>query len=156
MDIKKHITALAQQFLQDQPELFLVEVVVTGSARRQKVLVLIDGDQSVTIDQCAQLSRKISAELEGKDLFEGAWFLEVSSPGVDFPLKFQRQYAKHVGRRLKVLKNDGSEVIGPLLEISSEGIRLNAETKVKKLTQYQEVVIPHDSIKTVSVLVSFS
>lgn len=156
MEIKEHVATLAREFLQDQPELFLVEVVVSGSARRQKVVVLIDGDQGITIDQCAQLSRKISAALEGKELFTGAWFLEVSSPGIDFPLKYQRQYPKHIGRRLKVTKTDGEQLIGPLLEVSPEGIRVNAETKLKKETLYNEVFIGHDSIKSVSVLVSFS
>lgn len=156
MDVKKHIADLAQEYLKDKPELFLVEVVVTGSARRQKVLVMIDGDEAVTIDQCAGLSRVISADLEDKEIFTGAWFLEVSSPGVDFPLKFQRQYAKHIGRRLKVIKNDGAEVIGPLLEVNQLGVRINAETQVKKQTQHTEVFINHDSIKSVSVLVSFS
>lgn len=156
MDIKQYITSLAQEYLQDKPDLFLVDVVVTGANRRQKVMVLLDGDQGVTIDQCSKLSRKISAALEEKDLFEGAWSLEVSSPGVDFPLKYQRQYPKHVGRRLKVSQTDGKEIIGPLLEVTAEGIRVNAETKVKKQTQHDEVFISHDSIKSVSVLVSFS
>lgn len=156
MEVKAYITSLAQEYLQDHPELFLVEVVITGAARRQKVMVLLDGDQGVTIEQCSKLSRKISAALEEKELFEGAWFLEVSSPGVDFPLKFQRQYPKHIGRRLKVVKNDGSEVIGPLLEVTAAGIRVNAETKIKKQTQHNEVFIEHDSIQRVSVLVSFS
>jgi ribosome maturation factor RimP len=156
MDVKEYIASLTQEFLQDQPDLFLVEVVVTGAARRQKVMVLIDGDQGVTIDQCSRISRKLSAALEEKELFEGAWSLEVSSPGVDFPLKYQRQYPKHVGRRLKVTKADGTQVIGPLLEVNQEGIRVNAETKVKKQTLHDEVFIPHDNVKSVSVLVSFS
>ncbi len=157
MEVKAYIASLAEEYLQDYPDLFLVDVVVTGAARRQqKVMVLLDGDQGVTIDQCSKLSRKISAALEEKDLFEGAWFLEVSSPGVDFPLKFQRQYPKHIGRRLKVSKNDGTEVIGPLLEVTAAGIRVNAETKIKKQTQHNEVFIDQDNIKSVSVLVSFS
>ncbi|MBW3546382.1 MAG: ribosome maturation factor RimP [Bacteroidetes bacterium] len=156
MEVKAYITSLAQEYLQDHPDLFLVDVVITGAARRQKVMVLLDGDQGVTIEQCSKLSRKISAALEEKELFDGAWFLEVSSPGVDFPLKFQRQYPKHIGRRLKVSKNDGTEVIGPLLEVTAAGIRVNAETKIKKQTQHTEVFIEHDSIQRVSVLVSFS
>lgn len=156
MDVKEYVTGLAQEYLQEHPHLFLVEVVVTGAARRQKVMVLIDGDEGVTIDECARLSRRISAALEEKEFFQGAWFLEVSSPGVDFPLKYQRQYPKHIGRRVKVSKTDGTAVIGPLLEISPEGIRVNEESIVKKQTQHNEVFISHDSIKSVSVLVSFS
>ncbi|AHM61308.1 hypothetical protein D770_15270 [Flammeovirgaceae bacterium 311] len=156
MEVKQYIANLAQEYLQEHPHLFLVEIVVTGAARRQKVMVLIDGDEGVTIDECARLSRKISAALEEKDFFEGAWSLEVSSPGVDFPLKYQRQYPKHVGRRVKVTKPDGTTVIGPLLGITEEGLRVNEETKVKKQTQHNEVFISHDNIKSVSVLVSFS
>ena len=155
MDIKSYIEGLAQSYLADKPELFLVDVVVSGSQKKNKVLVLIDGDEGVTIDQCATLSRKISADLEEKDIMDGAYRLEVSSPGVEFPLKFERQYPQHLGRKVKVTFNDGSEKTGKLLEVGNGVLKLDEERKEGKKTSWQEVQIKLEDIKNMIVLVSF-
>ena len=155
MDIKNYIEGLAQKYLADKPDIFLVEVVVSGSQKKNKVLVLIDGDQGVTIDQCATLSRKISADLEEKDIMDGAYRLEVSSPGVEFPLKFERQYPQHVGRKVKVILTDGSEKTGKLLEVGNGIVKLDEELKEGKKTSFQEVQIKLEDIKSMIVLVSF-
>lgn len=155
MDIKNYIEGLAQSYLADKPELFLVDVVVSGAQKKNKVLVLIDGDQGVSIDECAALSRKISADLEEKDIMDGAYRLEVSSPGVEFPLKFERQYPQHLGRKVKVSLNDGSEKTGKLLEVENGTIKLDEERKEGKKTSYQEVQIKLEDIKNMIVLVSF-
>ena len=155
MDIKNYIEGLAQNYLADKPELFLVDVIVSGSQKKNKVLVLIDGDQGVTIDQCAELSRKISGDLEEKDIMDGAYRLEVSSPGVEFPLKFERQYPQHLGRKVKVTLNDGSEKIGKLLEVGDGSLKLDEERKEGKKTSWQEMQIKFEDIKNMIVLVSF-
>jgi ribosome maturation factor RimP len=155
MDVKKYIEDLVEGYLADKPDLFLVDVVVSGSNKKNKVLVLIDGDNGVSIDQCALLSRKLSAELEEKDIMVGAYRLEVSSPGVEFPLKFKRQYPKHIGRKVKVNLQDGSEKTGKLLELGDEAIKLEEEIKEGKKARWQEVEIKHDDIKNMIVLVSF-
>lgn len=155
MDIKKYITDLAEEYLSDRPDLFLVDVVVSGSSKKNKVLVLVDGDEGVTIDHCALLSKKLSATLEEKDIMEGAYRLEVSSPGVEFPLKFKRQYPKHIGRKVKVTLQDGSAKEGKLLEVGDETIKLDEERKEGKKTSLQEVQIKQEDIKDMIVLVSF-
>lgn len=155
MDIKNYIERLAQKYLAEKPAIFLVEIVVSGSQKKNKVLVLIDGDQGVTIDQCAELSRKISADLEEKDIMEGAYRLEVSSPGVEFPLKFERQYPQHVGRKVKVSLADGSEKTGRLLAVADGVVKLDEEQKEGKKTSFQEVQIKLEDIKSMIVLVSF-
>lgn len=155
MDIKNYITDLVEGYLADQPDLFLVDVVVSGSSKKNKVLVLVDGDNGVSIDQCASLSRKLSGELEEKDIMDGAYRLEVSSPGVEFPLKFKRQYPKHIGRKVKINLEDGSEKTGKLLEVGEESLKLDEELKEGKKTNWQEVQINYEDIKTMIVLVSF-
>lgn len=155
MDIKKYITDLVEGYLADQPDLFLVEVVVSGSNKKNKVLVLVDGDNGLSIDQCALLSRKLSGELEEKDIMDGAYRLEVSSPGVEFPLKFKRQYPKHIGRKVKISLEDGSEKTGKLLEVGETAIKLDEELKEGKKTNWQEVQVNYEDIKNMIVLVSF-
>ncbi len=155
MDVKNYIEGLVQTYLADKPDLFLVEVIVSGSNKKNKVLVLIDGDEGVTIDRCAELSRKISADLEEKDIMDGAYRLEVSSPGVEFPLKFERQYPKHIGRKVKVSLNDDTEKIGKLKETGDGFILMDEEIKEGKKTNWQEVQIKLEDIKNMIVLVSF-
>lgn len=155
MDVKSFIEGVARKYLAERPDLFLVDVVVSGSNKKSKVLVLVDGDEGITIDECAKLSRKVSGELEEKDIMEGAYRLEVSSPGVEFPLKYQRQYPKHIGRKVKVKLNEGTDKIGRLLEVGDGFIRLDEEIKEGKKTTQQEIQINQDDIKDMTVLVSF-
>ena len=155
MDIKNYIEELANKYLEDKPDYFLVDVVVSGSQKKSKVLVMIDGDQGVSIDQCAELSRKISADLEEKDIMDEAYRLEVSSPGVEFPLKYERQYPQHVGRKVKITLNSGAEKTGKLLEVSNGIVKLDEELKEGKKTNRQEVQIKPEDIKNMIVLVSF-
>lgn len=155
MKEKEHIAALAEKMLADEAGVFLVDVLLNGKGNNLKVQVLIDGDQGVTIEQCAELSRQLSAQLEEEELFEGAWRLEVSSPGVDYPLRWPRQYKKHVGRRLQLQRTDDRQLEGKLEDVSESGIVLLAETKEKKKVHTEAVHVPFDDIKKTIVLVSF-
>jgi ribosome maturation factor RimP len=156
MNEKEHISSLTEAFLADEPAVFLVDVLLGGSAKNRKVQVLIDGDQGVTIEQCAALSRHLSATLDEQEVFSDAWNLEVSSPGVDMPLRWPRQYAKHIGRRLQIVGADDKELIGRLEEVSETGIRLLAEKKEKKKVLTEEITVPFENIKKTIVLVSFN
>jgi ribosome maturation factor RimP len=156
INVKQLITDIANNWLTNRPELFLVDVIVTGTEAKPKVMVLIDGDEGINIDQCAELSREVSARVEEQDeVFAGAWRLEVSSPGIEHPLTIARQYPKHIGRRLRVNTTAGKELRGPLAEIKEDGLVVKEEKKVKKKVEHEEVFIPFQDIKTVHVLVTF-
>ena len=65
-------------------DLFLVEL--KGNSTQTKFQIAIDGDQGVSIGQCAQISRHLSRRLDEMELPEKAFTYEVSSPGADLPL----------------------------------------------------------------------
>jgi ribosome maturation factor RimP len=111
---------------------FLVEVLIQKRKERPKVLVLLDGDRGIGIDQCAAASRKLGQWLEETNLLPDAYLLEVSSPGVDHPLKVKRQYAANLGRQLKVETTDGRTVLGRLEAVADEFISLAPVEKKKK------------------------
>jgi ribosome maturation factor RimP len=90
------------------------------------VIVLVDGDQGITIDQCGDLNRALSEELDRTDWFKDSYMLEVGTPGLDHPLKLKRQYRKNTGRQLKVVKSDGSVVKGRLKSVEEDGIVMEA------------------------------
>jgi len=154
MDLKQHITELAQGFLPDD-SYYLVEVIIKGSDVKQKVLVLVDGDNGVNIDICASISRQIGHNLEENETIDKAYTLEVSSPGIDHPLLLIRQYQSRVGKRLKITLTLGDEVLGKLLEVSEESIKVLKETKKGKKTETEEIKLTFNDIEKSFVLISF-
>ncbi len=154
MDLKQHIVELAQGFLPDD-SYYLVEVIVKGLDARQKVLVLIDGDNGVNIDVCASISRQIGHNLEENETIDKAYTLEVSSPGIDHPLLFTRQYQSRVGKRLKITLKSGDEVIGKLLKSTEEILTISKETKKGKKIETEDIELTYNEIEKSFVLISF-
>ncbi|MFT4738647.1 MAG: ribosome maturation factor RimP [Cyclobacteriaceae bacterium] len=113
-----------EPLLAEYPDLFLVELRITGDQRSQRVQIFVDGDEGVDIDACASISRRLGAQLEEHEIFEEKYILEVSSPGLDMPLVLMRQYEKNVGRNLKIKLADGSVLKGELVEVSGEQIKI--------------------------------
>lgn len=160
-EISAEIQALMERHIHDD-SLFIVDVVVktTGSIVT-KILVLLDGDEGVSIDQCADLSRSVSEELESMDILDAKYRFEVSSPGADYPLKYARQYPQHMGRRLQVTLKNGAEKIGSLNEVKDESIILTEEVlkgngKAKKYIAQGEIEIPFGDIEKTNVMISFN
>ena len=100
-DLTGEIKKLAESFLKDESH-FVVDVICSLRNNPKKLLVILDGDKGINIDDCAEFSRELSAALDTSNLVEGAFVLEVSTPGLDQPLKIRRQYVKNVGRNVKV------------------------------------------------------
>ncbi|WP_276368412.1 ribosome maturation factor RimP [Chryseolinea sp. H1M3-3] len=136
------------------PSQFLVDVIAKGQKSSKKVLIVIDGDKGVTIDDCANLSRELSKAFDDAQLFDDSYMLEVSTPGLDHPLKLQRQYNKNIGRRVKVATQQGS-VEGKLVDVGEEKITIEQEIGTGKHTEIKKVEILFSEIDKTFVLVSF-
>ena len=155
-----HLAEPITQFLSenlDSPQHFLVKVTVgLGKVNEGKVLVLIDSDLGITIEECAVYSRKLGKFLEEKDLFEHAYTLEVASPGLDFPLNSDRQFAKNVGRKLQIERKEGGQVEGKVLSFKDKTLDLEVEVKQKgKKVTLEVIQIPIENIVKAKVIVSF-
>jgi ribosome maturation factor RimP len=155
-DLKHVILDLVEKHLPDE-EHFLVEVKIDRVADKTKILILVDADQGMTIAACASLSRALSGELETNELLEEAYTLEVSSPGLDYPLTEKRQYLKNIGRTLKVFLLSGEEVSGKLKEVEEQGIQLVVTKKEKgKKSVEEEHSFAFNELKKSIVQVSFN
>src|SRR5882672_1383080 len=130
MDLKEKIKDLAEKGLTN-PIHFLVEVVVSKH-KPWKFTVIVDGDQRISIDDCAALSRVLNESLESE--ISDPYTLEVSTPGLDHPLKLKRQYKKNIGRGLKVVRTDKSIVQGTLKQAEEEKIVVESESGHGKKT----------------------
>jgi ribosome maturation factor RimP len=117
----------------DGNEVFLVEV---EELPNQLIRVYIDSDKGLKISECARISRILENHLESEGLVPEKYNLEVSSPGVGNPLKFKRQYYKHLGRTLKIELVDGSKVEGVLCELDEEWIKLKPKSKKDNIESY--------------------
>lgn len=135
MDLKDKIISLVESNLEESH--FLVDVVISAKRGPKKVLILLDGDHGVTIDHCARLSRILGQLLDEEELIDDKYMLEVSSPGVDYPITLDRQYRKNIGRNIKVSLKDGTEAKGKLMEVNENGILLDREKKKGKKMEYE-------------------
>lgn len=154
-ELRRAIEELVEKHLPDESH-FLVDVKVEEKSGKTRVLILIDSDQGVTIEACAKVSRAVSEELEAKEMVEEAYVLEVSSPGLDFPLNSKRQYQKNIGRELKLTLTSGVEISGKLLDVEAENVKLLVKKKEKgKKATEEEVLFPFEEIKKSIVQVSF-
>ena len=153
MDLKKTIADLVEHII-DREDIFLVEVDIKGTIGNQKIQIFIDGDQLLDIDECSKISRKLSDELEDRDIIEGRYIIEVSSPGADKPLKILRQYTKHIGRELEVMMKDNKKYQGLLLNVVDENIELSVSSgKVKKKINAETLKIPFNEVDNCRVII---
>ncbi len=154
MNLEENIKEIANKHLADESH-FVVDVNISTRKGPSKVLVLLDGDEGVNIDDCADLSRAISAELEENDIMESAYTLEVSSPGVDYPLSMGRQFQKNIGREVKVTLNNGKDTKGKLKAYTDKSITLEKEKGKGKKKETEELEIALQDIKKTIVQISF-
>jgi ribosome maturation factor RimP len=151
MDLKEKLQELAEKGLVS-PSHFLVEVMVSKH-KPWKFTVIVDGDQGITIDDCAALSRALNESLETE--ISDPYTLEVSTPGLDHPLKLNRQYKKNIGRGMKEVKKGKSVVVGELKQTDEEKIVVETEIGQGKKTEVKLIEIPFIEIEKAFVTVSF-
>jgi ribosome maturation factor RimP len=157
MEIARKIKELAELHLASQAH-FIVDVTVSKH-KPMKITVALDGDEGVSIDDCANLSRQLSDELEKENSIDEAYTLEVGTPGIDQPLKLKRQYKKNIGREVKVHLTDKSIVRGKLVSADEEKIGVQEPTENLPAGRHGKELknseIPFTEIEKTIVIVSF-
>jgi len=117
---------MTEEIISEEPVYFLVDLRIKPT---NNVKVFLDGDSGITIEKCVQVNRKLYRKLEESAIFpDGDFSLEVSSAGLDEPLKLLRQYKKNIGRLVEVQLQDGTQKEGQLTDVSDEGIVLEIST----------------------------
>ncbi len=132
-------------------EYYLVDMELSPS---NKIVVFIDGDEGVSLEACTQISRILESVLDEEPSLGGLYVLEVSSPGVSRPLRFPRQYIKHVGRTLRIELIEGKVIEGQLANTGHESISLEIKSADKKAKpELHEIAF--DQIKEAFVIIHF-
>ena len=149
----EQVRGLAFKALDGKDDLFLVDVRIRPV---NNFKVFIDGDQGVSIETCVAVNRKICKQIEGAGLYpDGDFSLEVSSPGLDEPLKLHRQYLKNVGRSVEVVRTDGTKTEGVLKEVGETSIVVEEAKGKGKKKETVSHTIPFEHIKTTKIQVTF-
>jgi ribosome maturation factor RimP len=101
LDVASQVTMVAEQMLSSLG-MELVDLEYTRQGRAMVLRLFIDKEGGVTLDDCAGVSRELSEVLDVEDIIPDHYTLEVSSPGLDRPLKKVADYEKYKGRLVKI------------------------------------------------------
>ncbi|NWF89651.1 MAG: hypothetical protein HXY50_09335 [Ignavibacteriaceae bacterium] len=148
--LNENIRELIEQIIA-KDNLLLIELILRGTEHNRVIEVFIDGERDISADDCANISNKIDVELQILLAQFPNYRLDVSSPGIDRPLKYLKQYYKHINRKFDIIYGVDEEkrkLAGKLVSIEGEYLTFVSNNK--------EVIINFNNIIKANVVVSFS
>ena len=148
--IKENIVRISNE-IAEKLNFFVIDITFRGDNRKKIIEVFVDAEKNIDADNLAEISREINSIIEEQDIIQQAYRLDVSTPGVDRPLKFLKQFPKHINRNFEVTYKTGVEtrtITGKLLSVEREELTFLSDKK--------EVLIEFKNITTAKVIISFS
>ncbi|MCM3572735.1 MULTISPECIES: ribosome maturation factor RimP [Mesobacillus] len=140
----------------NENELELVDIEYVKEGKNWFLRVYIDKDNGIDIEECGIVSERLSEKLDAIDPIPHNYFLEVSSPGAERPLKKEKDYQKSIGKNVFIKTYepiDGEKAFeGVLTDYNGETVTVEVKIKTRKKT----VVIPFDKIASARLAVTFS
>jgi ribosome maturation factor RimP len=139
----------------DELHLELVDIEFKKEGPNWFLRVFIDSDKGVDLEDCGQVSEKLSEKLDELDPIQQAYFLEVSSPGAERPLKKEKDLQKAVGKNVHISTYepiDGEKAFEGQL-VSFNGEVLEVEVKIK--TRKKVYSIPYDKVANARLAIIF-
>jgi ribosome maturation factor RimP len=122
---------------------YLVELKERNERGQLQIRLFVDTDQGITIAECATLSREIGASLDEAGVLDLSYELEVSSPGIDQPLRLLRQYKKNVGRQFRVRYRSSanpSSFTGILVGVEGNQLKFADEQKQPVTIEFENII----------------
>ncbi|RMD91760.1 MAG: ribosome maturation factor RimP [Calditrichaeota bacterium] len=134
---------LIQPIVEDH-DVELVDLEVKGSRSNLLVRVFVDVPGGISVNQCAKLSRLIESAIELENLVPGRKYrLEVSSPGLDRPLRTQRDFLRNRGRWVQIRYTEAGEITkqlqGEIAEASETAVTLLTQDKTPVTLNYEQI-----------------
>jgi ribosome maturation factor RimP len=133
----------------------LVDLRQTGTAQRVRLQLRLDRPDAapgrgITIDQCAEVSRALEAWLDGTGLLGPRYVLEVSSPGIERPVRWPEHWARYVGRRVRVRLPEHGRTQATIVAVDQAGERVTL-----RLAEGQEDTWPLDRVRDAALVVEW-
>ena len=148
--IKENIVRISNE-IAEKLNFFVIDINFRGDNRKKIIELFVDAEKNIDADNLAEISREINSIIEDQDIIQQAYRLDVSTPGVDRPLKFLKQFPKHINRNFEVTYKTEDEtrtITGKLLSVEREELTFLSDKK--------EVLIEFKNITTAKVIISFS
>ena len=148
--IKENIVRISNE-IAEKLNFFVIDINFRGDNRKKIIEVYVDAEKNIDADNLAEISREINSIIEEQNIIQQAYRLDVSTPGVDRPLKFLKQLPKHINRNFEVTYKTGDEtrtITGKLLSVEREELTFLSDKK--------EILIEFKNITTAKVIISFS
>jgi ribosome maturation factor RimP len=156
--MSKKVTDLAEELVTpilEEMNLELVDIEYVKEGKNWFLRIFIDQDNGIDIEECGKVSEKLSEKLDALDPIQQAYFLEVSSPGVERPLKKEKDFTKAIGKNIFVKLYepiDGEKAFeGELTDFDGNELQINIKVKTKTKT----VTVPYEKVASARIAVSF-
>ncbi len=147
----KNIRELVEQVILNKGY-FLIDLIIRGEKKNRVVEVYIDSETNVSAEDCAAISREIDKKFEEESVFESGYRLEVSTPGVNRPLEYLKQFPKHINRKFDIAYRDSDNV----RKFSGTLKSIEGNSLVFLNNNREEVKIDFSNIIKAKVIISFS
>ena len=111
-------------------DIYLQDVAVTGAGKNRIIKVIVDTESGITVNECQEMSRKFSDLFYRKNIYNGMYQLEVSSPGTNKPIEFPYEFRRNIGRVIEAdyLENiESKKVIGQLVSFDGDFLKVKGK-----------------------------
>lgn len=150
--ILEYVSEIIESLIKDT-EYELVDLEYKKEGPNNFLRVFMDKPGGITLDDCQNISKEISDELDKTDPIKQAYYLEVSSPGLDRPLKNDKDLKRNIDKdvELKLYEAlDGTKLIqGSLIDFDENTLKLKSEE------DEEEIIIDRDKIALIKLAVKF-
>lgn len=158
-NVSKKVTEVVEELvipILAELQLELVEVEYVKEGKSWFLRVYIDKETGVDIEDCGNVSEKLSEKLDEVDPISQNYFLEVSSPGAERPLKKDKDFYNAIGKNVYIKTYepilDEKEFEGILIAFDGKEVTIEIKIKTRKKT----VIIPYDKVAKARLAISFS
>ncbi|MGY4689858.1 ribosome maturation factor RimP [Salibacterium sp. K-3] len=152
--IKDQAAELAEPLIEEMG-LELVDIEYKKEGKHWFLKVFIDGENGVDIEDCSNVSEKLSEALDQENMIQGAYYLDVSSPGAERPLKTKKDLSRAVGKHVYVTTYeavDGEKAFeGTLAAFDEDWLTIETQDKQKTATRH----VPYDKVAKARLAIQF-
>ena len=153
--MKKNIESIVEELVLpiiNAKDIELVDVEYVKEAGQFYLRIYLEKEGGITLNDCEEVSREINPILDEKDPIKDNYFLEVCSPGLDRPLKKEKDFIRYAGREVEI------KLYKPLngtKQLEGELVGLTEDKKIKVIIDDNEVEFDKKEIALIRLLVKF-